>query len=66
MKAGAAFGRHSHRDMHRTRNNLPETTRAKVQADELEDKDTADVFTEISRGVDTWLWFVEALLQADR
>ena len=66
MKAGAAFGRHSHRDMHSTRNNLPETTRAKVQADELEDKDTADVFTEISRGVDTGLWFVEAHRQADR
>jgi starvation-inducible DNA-binding protein len=36
------------------------------QADELKDKDTADLFTEISRGVDKWLWFVEAHLQADR
>jgi starvation-inducible DNA-binding protein len=36
------------------------------QGDELGDKDTADVFTEISRGVDKWLWFVEAHLQADR
>ena len=36
------------------------------QADELGDKDTADIFTEISRGVDKWLWFVEAHLQADR
>jgi len=34
--------------------------------DELRDKDTADIFTEISRGVDKWLWFVEAHLQADR
>jgi starvation-inducible DNA-binding protein len=30
------------------------------EADELRDKDTADLFTEISRGIDKWLWFVEA------
>jgi starvation-inducible DNA-binding protein len=30
--------------------------------DELGDKDTADIFTEISRGVDKYLWFVEAHL----
>ncbi len=36
------------------------------QADALKDKDTADLFTEISRGVDKWLWFVEAHLPADR
>jgi starvation-inducible DNA-binding protein len=35
------------------------------QADEAEDKDTADVFTEVSRGIDQWLWFVEAHNQAD-
>ena len=35
-------------------------------ADDAEDKDTADVFTEISRGVDQWLWFVEAHVQAER
>jgi starvation-inducible DNA-binding protein len=29
---------------------------------ELGDADTADVFTEISRGVDKWLWMVEAHL----
>jgi starvation-inducible DNA-binding protein len=34
------------------------------QADELEDADTADIFTEISRGIDKWLWFVEAHTQA--
>lgn len=33
-------------------------------AGELHDADTADLFTEISRGVDKWLWFVEAHLQA--
>src|SRR5713226_2884868 len=31
-----------------------------AQADQLEDADTADIFTEISRGIDKWLWFVEA------
>jgi starvation-inducible DNA-binding protein len=30
------------------------------------DQDTADIFTEISRGTDKWLWFVEAHLQAER
>ncbi len=35
-------------------------------ANELRDLDTADLFTEISRGIDKWLWFVEAHLQADR
>jgi starvation-inducible DNA-binding protein len=36
------------------------------ESDKLGDKDTADIFTEISRGVDKWLWFVEAHLQAER
>ena len=36
------------------------------EADELEDADTADIFTEISRGTDKWLWFVEAHSQADK
>jgi starvation-inducible DNA-binding protein len=35
-------------------------------SDELRDKDTADIFTEVSRGIDKWLWFVEAHLQAER
>ena len=34
------------------------------QADELDDADTADIFTEVSRGIDKWLWFVEAHSQA--
>jgi starvation-inducible DNA-binding protein len=34
------------------------------QADTLADRDTVDIFTQISRGVDKWLWFVEAHLQA--
>ena len=34
------------------------------KADKLGDKDTADLFTEISRGIDKYLWFVEAHGQA--
>jgi starvation-inducible DNA-binding protein len=30
---------------------------------ELGDADTADIFTEISRGIDKWLWMLEAHLQ---
>jgi starvation-inducible DNA-binding protein len=36
------------------------------QADELGDADTADIFTEVSRGIDKWLWFVEAHSQATK
>jgi starvation-inducible DNA-binding protein len=36
------------------------------EADELEDQDTADLFTEVSRGIDKWLWFVEAHSQAPK
>jgi starvation-inducible DNA-binding protein len=32
------------------------------EANELADLDTADLFTEVSRGIDKWLWFVEAHL----
>ncbi|HEY4262562.1 MAG TPA: DNA starvation/stationary phase protection protein Dps [Schlesneria sp.] len=34
------------------------------QANDLGDLDTADLFTEVSRGIDKWLWFVEAHLQS--
>ncbi|MDX1927542.1 MAG: DNA starvation/stationary phase protection protein Dps [Pirellulaceae bacterium] len=33
---------------------------------ELEDAVSADMFTEISRGIDKWLWFVEAHSQASK
>ena len=36
------------------------------EANELRDLDTADLFTKVSRGIDKWLWFVEAHLQAER
>src|SRR5258707_6871822 len=37
-----------------------ESRKAIDLADELGDADSADIFTEISRGIDKWLWFVEA------
>ena len=36
------------------------------RSNELADADTADLFTEVSRGIDKWLWFVEAHVQAAR
>lgn len=36
------------------------------EADDLDDADTSDMFTEISRGIDKWLWFVEAHSQASK
>jgi starvation-inducible DNA-binding protein len=36
------------------------------EANELDDADTADLFTEVSRGIDKWLWFVEAHSQAQK
>jgi starvation-inducible DNA-binding protein len=42
---------------HDARNTIQEAT-------DLGDADTADLFTEISRGIDKWLWFVEAHSQA--
>jgi len=37
--------------------------RAIDASNEFNDADTADIFTEISRGLDKWLWMVEAHLQ---
>ena len=34
------------------------------EADELDDAVTADLFTEVARGADKWLWFVESHSQA--
>jgi len=34
--------------------------RAIDETDDLGDTDATDICTEISRGVDKWLWFVEA------
>lgn len=42
-----------------------EEARATIgEAEELNDADSADLFTEVSRGIDKWLWFVEAHAQA--
>ena len=35
------------------------------ESDRVNDKDTNDIFIEISRGVDKWLWMVEAHLQSE-
>jgi starvation-inducible DNA-binding protein len=40
--------------------------KAITDANDLGDLDTSDLFTGISRGIDKWLWFVEAHLQAER
>jgi starvation-inducible DNA-binding protein len=36
-----------------------------ARADDLDDRATADIFTEVTRGIDKWLWMVEAHLQHD-
>jgi starvation-inducible DNA-binding protein len=36
------------------------------EMDDLEDAVTEDILTEISRGIDKWLWFVEAHQQRER
>jgi starvation-inducible DNA-binding protein len=36
------------------------------QANDLGDLDSADLLTEVSRGIDKWLWFVKAHLQMER
>ncbi|MDQ3014145.1 MAG: DNA starvation/stationary phase protection protein Dps [Acidobacteriota bacterium] len=44
---------------------LAASTREAIDAsDELDDADTADLFTGVSRGLDKSLWFLEAHLQA--
>lgn len=42
------------------------TRHAIGESSELDDADTTDIFTHVSRGTDKWLWFVEAHLQAER
>jgi starvation-inducible DNA-binding protein len=47
--------------------NFGQEARTTIQeATALEDAVTADLFTEVSRGMDKWLWFVEAHHQASK
>ena len=40
------------------------STRAAIDtAEEYGDMDTVDMFSDISRGMDKWLWFLEAHVQ---
>ena len=59
-----ATGGHSHVDALSTALAAFGTAARKAidQANELGDLDTADVLTEVSRGIDKWLWMVEAHL----
>jgi starvation-inducible DNA-binding protein len=41
------------------------TRQAIDKLQDMDDADTADMLTDISRGIDKWLWFVEAHLQGD-
>jgi len=51
----------------RALSNFGKEARATInEAAELDDADTADLFTEVSRGIDKWLWFVEAHAQAPK
>lgn len=52
VRALSAFG-------HEVRGTIGEAT-------ELNDPGSADLFTEVSRGIDKWLWFVEAHTQASK
>lgn len=46
---------------------LAQSTREAIdEAEQAEDMDTADLFTEVSRGVDKALWFLEAHIQRDK
>ena len=40
--------------------------KAITEANDLGDPDTAELFTEVSRGVERWLWFVESRLHLSR
>jgi starvation-inducible DNA-binding protein len=41
------------------------TREAGDRAEELHDMDTNDLFLEVSRDLDKWLWFLEAHLQGE-
>jgi DNA-binding ferritin-like protein len=53
--------------MYETENDISKERRSELTAlmnQRLADADTANLFTEISRGIDQWLWFIEVHSQA--
>jgi starvation-inducible DNA-binding protein len=42
-----------------------EVRKSVSEAEKLEDPGTVDILTEISRGTDKWLWFVEVHIQTE-
>jgi starvation-inducible DNA-binding protein len=54
-------------DLSRTPGRLRKAAQKGIEeANHIGDLDTADLFTEVSRGIDKWLWFVEAHAQSRR
>ena len=51
----------------RALSNFGEEARSTIEeANAFDDAGTADLFTEVSRGIDKWLWFVEAHSQSTK
>lgn len=65
--AGASSGRDHVEALSTALAAFGKVARAAIAASaKLDDADTADIFTEISRGTDKWLWMVEAHRDAER
>ena len=60
MQGGARLFKRSGLPTRIVRNWLPPESLTIEKMNDLSDADSADILTEISRGVDKWLWFVEA------
>lgn len=64
LKLGAADGLEYVKALIQRFAELAKSTRAAIdEADEAGDASTADMFTDVSRDLDKWLWFLEAHIQ---